>query len=132
MAKKKTTRKKTTAKKVNKAQAIKDYLVAHPKALPADVAAELTKQGVPVTANYVSNIKSTKKKSTKKRATTKKKTATKKTAEEATPFENVKEAGSLMYQALDLVLKAGVKEARSMVDMADKMISRISDEEKKK
>lgn len=130
MAKKKATRRKITTKKVNKARAIKDYMASHPQASPAEVAAELSKQGIEVTANYASNVKSIKKKATKKkRGSTKKKITTEKAAEEATPFENVKEAGLLMYQALDLVLKAGVKEARSMVDIADKMINRISDEE---
>lgn len=138
MAKKKTTARKRTATNTgSKAKAIQDYLASQPAAKPAEVAAELKKQGIDVSPNYVSNVKSTKKttkkKTTKKnRRTTVKQRPAAKSQQEATPLEDVKEAGSLMYQALDLVLKAGVKEARSMVDMADKMINRISAEEKKK
>ncbi len=143
MAKKKTTSKKSTATRtVSKTKAIQDYLASQPAAKPAEVAAELKKQGVDVSPNYVSNIKSLKinkkKPTTKKKATTRKRhvTAKKRPAakpqREATPVDDVREAGSLMYQALDLVLKAGVKEARSMVEMADKMINRISNNENKK
>ena len=38
-------------------------------------------------------------------------------------------AGELLYQAVDLVMKAGYKEAKSMVEMAGKMVDRIRDKE---
>ena len=44
--------------KVNKTQAVRDYLKAHPKAAPSEIAAALNKQGVKITAGHVSNIKS--------------------------------------------------------------------------
>ena len=47
-------------RKVNKAQLIKDALAANPKATPIEIAKSLKKHGI--TANYVSNIKFTKKK----------------------------------------------------------------------
>ena len=43
--------------KVNKTQAVRDYLKAHPKAMSGEIAAALTKQGVKITAGHVANIK---------------------------------------------------------------------------
>lgn len=64
MTKKKTTARKRTATKTgSKAKAIQEYLASQPAAKPAEVAAELKKQGVDVSPNYVSNVKSTKKSS---------------------------------------------------------------------
>jgi arginine repressor len=55
--------------KVNKTQAVRDYLKTHPKATSGEIAAALNKQGIKLTANYVANIKVTIKKArTAKRA----------------------------------------------------------------
>jgi hypothetical protein len=55
--------------KVNKSQAVRDYLKAHPKAMSGEIAAALNKHGIEVTPNYVATIKSnTKKARTAKRA----------------------------------------------------------------
>ena len=43
--------------KVNKTQAVKDYLKAHPGAKNKEVAESLTKSGIKVTPNYVASIK---------------------------------------------------------------------------
>jgi hypothetical protein len=43
--------------KVNKSQAIKDYLKAHPGVGNTEVANSLTKSGLKMTANYVATIK---------------------------------------------------------------------------
>jgi len=43
--------------KVNKTQAVRDYLTAHPKAMSGEIATALTKQGVKITAGHVANIK---------------------------------------------------------------------------
>ena len=43
--------------KVNKTQAVRDYLKIHPKAMSGEIAAALTKQGVKITAGHVANIK---------------------------------------------------------------------------
>ena len=43
--------------KVNKTQAVRDYLKGHPKAMSGEIAAALTKQGVKITAGHVANIK---------------------------------------------------------------------------
>jgi hypothetical protein len=43
--------------KVNKSQAVRDYLKKHPNAMSGEIAAALTKQGVRITSGYVANIK---------------------------------------------------------------------------
>jgi hypothetical protein len=63
---------------VSKAQAVRDYLKATPKATPLEVVAALKKQGIKITAGHVSNIKTTLNK-----ARTAKKAAKKQTAVEA-------------------------------------------------
>jgi hypothetical protein len=45
-------------KQVNKAQAVRDYLKAHPGTGNKELAEALTKQGVKISANHVANIKS--------------------------------------------------------------------------
>jgi hypothetical protein len=43
--------------KVNKTQAVRDYLKAHPKAMSSEIAAALNKQGIKINAGHVANIK---------------------------------------------------------------------------
>ncbi len=43
---------------VNKAQAVRDYLKAHPSTGNKEIAQALTKQGIKISANHVANIKS--------------------------------------------------------------------------
>jgi len=64
-------------KKVNKTQAVRDYLKDHPGEGSTEIATALTKKGIKITANYVSNIKS--------KSRTAKKTAKKAVAVEAAP-----------------------------------------------
>jgi arginine repressor len=47
----------TSQEPVNKSKAIRDYLKAHPSAANSEVAAELTKQGIEVTSNFVTTIR---------------------------------------------------------------------------
>jgi arginine repressor len=55
--------------KVNKTQAVRDYLKENAKATNSEIAAALNKQGINLTANYVANIRTTIKKArTAKRA----------------------------------------------------------------
>ena len=42
---------------VNKTQAVRDYLKAHPEAMSKEIAAALTKQGIKINAGHVANIK---------------------------------------------------------------------------
>jgi arginine repressor len=58
--------------KVNKTQAVKDFLKDHPGAVSSEIAAALTKRGVKITANYVSNIKTTLNKAKKSKKAAKK------------------------------------------------------------
>ena len=62
MAKKKSVRRSVRASKsedgVNKTQEIKDYMREHHGAGPKEVASELNKKGIEVSAQYVSTIKS--------------------------------------------------------------------------
>ena len=43
--------------KVNKTQAVRDYLKAHRKAMSGEIATALTKQGIKIAAGHVANIK---------------------------------------------------------------------------
>ena len=43
--------------KVNKTQAVQDYLKNNPKATSGEIAAALNKKGIKITGNYVANIK---------------------------------------------------------------------------
>ena len=54
MAKKAT---KPSKRSVNKSQAVRDYLAAHPNATNPEVQAALAKKGINITPNYVSIIK---------------------------------------------------------------------------
>jgi hypothetical protein len=48
--------------KVNKTQAVREYLKTHRKASNQEVAEALAKKGITISANYVGNIKATSKK----------------------------------------------------------------------
>lgn len=119
--------KKKSKKKVNKAAAIKAYLAEHPGAGPTAVAQALQAQGVDVNRTYVSNIKSQKKKRRGKRPTRKSASASRSAPPETTPAEDVRQAGELLYQAVDLVMKAGLKESKTLVEFAGKMVERIKE-----
>jgi hypothetical protein len=43
--------------RVNKTQAVRDYLAKHANAKSGEIAAALTKQGIKITGNYAANIK---------------------------------------------------------------------------
>lgn len=70
--------------------------------------------------------KSAKKKSAKKKASKKGKATREKNAA-TEPLEDVKQAGDLMFQAVELVMKAGTKEAKQLVNMAADMVKKIRD-----
>jgi hypothetical protein len=59
--------------KVNKTQAVRDYLKVHPKAMSKEIAAALNKQGIKIKPGHVANIKTqiNKARTTKKAATAK-------------------------------------------------------------
>jgi hypothetical protein len=43
--------------KVNKSQAVRDYVKAHPRAMSGEIAAALNKQGIKINPGHVANIK---------------------------------------------------------------------------
>jgi len=53
---------------LNKSQAIRDYMAAHPRAKPKAVAAALVEQGVQVTPMFVSAVKTSAKKRGRRKA----------------------------------------------------------------
>jgi hypothetical protein len=59
--------KKRSSDKENKSQRIRDYLKKHRKARNVDVAAALTAEGLPTTANYVAIVKGKMKKRRRRR-----------------------------------------------------------------
>lgn len=120
MAKKKAATKK---REVNKTAEIKDYLAQHANAAPAEVSVELKKKGVDVSPAYVSTIKS----SMKSKGKGKKKAGGRKAAKGTSPAQDVKHAGELVFHAIDLVMKAGYKEAAALVEMAGKMVDRVNE-----
>jgi hypothetical protein len=61
--------------KVNKTQAVRDYLKAHPKAMSGEIAAALTKQGIKIKPSHVANIKTQIKKARIGKRAAKKQTA---------------------------------------------------------
>ena len=125
--------KKTTAKQKapSKSQAVRDQLKQTPNAPASEVADAASKaSGLSITASTVYNVKSSqggpkKKKSRKKPATNS--TSGKQSAKDTSPVEDVMHAGELLYQAVDLVMKAGYKEAKTMVDLAGKLVDRIGE-----
>jgi hypothetical protein len=140
MAKKKTVKKKPTKKQavakkkpaakknpVSKSQAIRDYLNTHKNTGPKEVQAALAKKGIRVTDALVSNVKSNAKK--KKAAGKKVKVRVVKKAVEHTPLQDVKQAGDLLIQAVELVVKAGAKEAQQLVGTASEVVKKIRSSE---
>lgn len=120
---------KKKAASVNKSAEIRAYMKEHPKAKPAQVAAAFKERGIKVTPGYVSSIKTaSKKRRGKGKAKAKAKRAAaapKSKAAGTTAVQDMMSAGELMYQAVDLVMKAGFKEAKSLVEVAGKMVSKI-------
>lgn len=125
MARKKTARKED----VNKSEEIRNYLAGNPDAKPAQVVAALKTQGINVTPAYVSSIKSADKSNGK--TPRKKRAGQKRGAKDTTsPVQDVMRAGELLFQAVDLVMKAGYKEAKTLVDVAGRMVNRITEKKK--
>mgnify|MGYP006908341307 CR=1 FL=1 len=134
MAKKKTPTKRTTKKKpTSKSQAVRDQLAKTPNAAASEIAAAASKaSGLSITPSTVYNVKSSKggtKKRKGRKTSAAKRSGAKQSAKDTSPVEDFVHAGELMFQAVDLVMKAGYKEAKSMVEIANKMVDRIRDKE---
>ena len=122
-AKKPVTKKKTAAKKtsVNKSEAIRDYLKTHKNAGPKEIRMALAKKGIKVTDALVSNVKSNAKKKT---VAKKAKVRVAKKPAERSPVEDMKEAGSLMIKAVELVISAGAAEAKQLISTASEIVKK--------
>lgn len=127
-------RKKTASKEdVNKSAEIRNYLAGNPDAKPSQVVAALKTHGINVTPAYVSSIKSVDKsdgKTPRKKRAGQKRAGHKRGAKDTSPVQDVMRAGELLFQAVDLVMKAGYKEAKTLVDVAGRMVNRIAEKKK--
>jgi arginine repressor len=112
-------------KPISKTAAIREELKKSDNGSPTEIAKALNKQGVQVTAAYVSTIKASDKR--KVGAPKRKPGPPVRNASASTPVEDLKEASELLLKAVDLVLKAGGKEARQLVGMATQLIDRVGD-----
>ena len=111
---------------MSKTDAIRKALKETKTGSPTEVAAMLNKRGIKVTAAYVSTIKA----ADKRRAqlgVAARKPGRPPSATVVRPADSgdLAQASALMMDAVDLVLKAGPKEARQLVDAAEKMVNRI-------
>jgi hypothetical protein len=104
-------------RKVNKRAKILEYLDAHPDATGKVVSAELAKEGVKVSPEYVSTTKSSARSNGKAKRGRK---------AGSTSGGDMKQAGQLMVQAVELVMKAGYKEAQSLIEMAGEVVNKFS------
>jgi len=134
-------KKKSTKKQINKSAEIRNYLERHPGAGAKQIISALAAKGIEVAEGLVANVKSRTSKtataSTKrpKKKTAKRSQATKKSARKkkgtsrktsaSRPSDDLKQAGDLMRHAVDLVIKAGAKEAKQLVGMAEELIRSI-------
>jgi hypothetical protein len=112
--------KKQRKRRVNKSALIRQYFVDHPEMGPTEVSQELAKRKIKASPAYVSDIKAK-----MKAGVAPGKPGRKKRGVDSSPSEDMAHAGQLMMNAIDLVMKAGYKEARSMIDMASKMVDRV-------
>ena len=132
-AKKKATakrKKKSTKKKpVNKSEAIRAYFKTHKTAGAKEVQAALARKGITVSEGLVNNVKSNAKKKKKKTARKKVKVRVVKKAAERSPIEDVKEAGSLMLKAVELVISAGAAEAKQLIGTASEIVNKARTED---
>lgn len=130
MAKKKT---QSSNGKKSKTEAIRDALKNSADGSPSEVAAKLNKQGIKVTPQYVSTIKANDKRRAESGAPRRKpgrpagsgKPVAAKTG--ASSGEDLKEASELMLHAVELVLRAGAKEARQLITMAEGVVDKIAE-----
>jgi len=132
-------------KAINKSAEIREYLARNPTAGPKRVQSALAEKGIEVSSGLVgrvkysaskkkapANQKRTKKAHTKspgkplmgRAAATKKKSNLSKAADTRTRDE-LRQAGDLMRQAMDLVIKVGAKEAKQLVNRAEGMVRTI-------
>ena len=136
MAKKKASSKATSnGKKLSKTDAIRAALRQSANGSPSEVAEKLNKQGIKVTAQYVSTIKANDKRRAESGAPRRKpgrpagtgKAKAVRATTSASSNDDLKEASELMLHAVELVLRAGAKEAKQLIQVAEGMVDKIAD-----
>jgi hypothetical protein len=98
-------------KPVNKAQAVRDYLKAHPGTANKELAAALSKQGIKISANHVANIKS-KMAASKGKRTRRGKAARAMSTKSGISVHEIKAAFGLLKEC------GGLEEAKKALDAA--------------
>lgn len=111
--------KKRRKRRVNKSALIREYVTNHPEMGPTAISEELAKQKIKATPAYVSDIKAKMKTGAAPSKPGRKK------AHASSPSEDMAQAGNLLMSAIDLVMRAGYKEARTMIDTASKLVDRV-------
>ena len=91
---------------------------------PKEVAKRLNARGIKVSAQYVSTIKSSDKKRASSGIMRAKPGRPPKSAYTNGRGGELQQAGDLMIQAIDLVVKAGPNQARELVNMAERILQR--------
>lgn len=105
-------------KDLNKSQIVRDYLAAHPDAMPKEVMAALDVQGIKVSRVHVSTIKSKLKKAG---GAGRKRRAAATTAAAAAPAKSAKADGAITLQQIRTVARAvrtmgGYRRAAEVLD----------------
>jgi hypothetical protein len=134
MAKKKSARPSAAArskksafgKASSKSAAIRAYLQANPEATNPQVVAALAEGGMDVSESLISHAKQAGGRRRKKRKVVRRPKGVE-PQQPTPPMDDLREAGELMVQAVDLVVKAGGKEAAQLVKMAVEMVKKISE-----
>ena len=125
--------KKKTAKKISKTDAIRNALKDTKDGSPTLVAKKLNAQGIKVTPQYVSTIKASDKRKALSGEPNRRpgrpvgSGIKNRSISNGAQFDDVKQASELMLKAVELVLKAGAKEARQMITMAEGMVDRLNE-----
>ena len=114
-------------KKQSKTDAIRAALKQNDS--PSEVAKLLQKQGVKVSAQYVSTIKTADKKRAERGGVTRKPGRPKSNGTAAAAsngsVDELQRASDLLGQAVELVIAAGEKEAKQLITTAAKLVARI-------
>jgi hypothetical protein len=111
--------KKRRKRRVNKSALIREYLANHPEMGPSEISETLAKQKIKASPAYVSDIKAKMKSGAAPSKPGRKKAKT------SSASQDMAQAGNLMMNAIDLVMRAGYKEAQSMIEMASKLVDRV-------
>ena len=129
MAKKKKVATGAAKKQISKTDAIRNALKESKDGSPTEVAAKLNKQGIKVTPQYVSTIKANDKRRAEsgvpRRKPGRPAGSGKSQAASTLPGDDLKQASELVMKAVELVMRAGAKEARNLITMAEGMVDKI-------